>query len=461
MKLEKLLKNLSNYKIYGKGFVDITSIADDSRLVKKEGLFIAIKGLTVDGYDFVPLAIKNGVKIIVGEKKPKKGWLKNVIYIQVKDSRFALGVIASNFYGNPSKKLKVIGVTGTKGKTTTVHMIYHILKELGKRTGIISTVTNPGLHVTTPGCIELQKQLKEMLDEGIEYAVIEVSSHGIDQGRIAGVKFDVGVLTNIKPEHLDYHKTFTGYKETKMKFINSTEKKVICPKDTDIIIFPGEFNNLNAELAVRVVKVLGIDRKDALSALHSFKLPEGRLEEIKNNKGFRIFIDFAHTPDSLEQVLTYLISITKGKLIAVFGCAGERDKNKRPKMGEISARLADISIFTAEDPRSEDVDSIVKQITKGIKKDLASEIDIECTDDSETKSVIHHQYSKHVYLIIPERGEAISFAIQKNAQKSDTVVICGKGHEKSMAYNGIEYPWSDHEAAKIALDGGVMKIKKT
>jgi UDP-N-acetylmuramoyl-L-alanyl-D-glutamate--2,6-diaminopimelate ligase len=396
-------------------------ITSDSRQVKKGYMFVAVKGQHFDGHDYIPQALKNGAKIVVGERDEK---LPNgVEYIKVRDSREALGKYASEFYGNPGKKLKIIGVTGTKGKTTTAHLIYHILTSLGKKTGLISSITSPGFHVTTPDVVSLHKLLKEMVDVGCKYAVIEVSSHGIDQKRIAGVAFEVGVLTNIAPEHLDYHKTFEEYKRVKMSFINSCKYKVLSGAETNLDILPGKFNNLNVEAAVKAVEFLGIDRNSAIKSLDSFELPKGRLEEIENNLGVKIIIDFAHTPDSLEAVLKYLRTQTSGKLIAVFGCAGERDKTKREKMGRISSELADTSIFTAEDPRSENIFDILKQMKR---------------------------YAKN-YVCIPERGEAIAYALSI-AKRGDTVGFFGKGHEKSMAYLAYEYPWSDEEVIKDLLN---------
>lgn len=396
----------------------IKGIESNSENVQPGFAFVAIRGLKHDGHNFISQAVKKGATWIVGEKT-RPSWLaKSVKYTKVKDSQEALGNLASKFYKNPSNKLKVIGVTGTKGKTTTAHLIYHILTKLGKKVGLISSISVPGLHVTTPDVITLHKMLKDMLDEGCEYAVVEVSSHGIDQKRIAGIKFEVGVLTNIAPEHLDYHKSLGQYKKVKMSFVKLAKIRVVSPKSTKLNVLPGKFNNLNAQTAVDVAGKLGFDKKKAIEALKSFKLPQGRLEEIKNDRGIRIFVDFAHTPDSLKAALTYLKSITKGKLISVFGCAGERDSKKRSKMGKISTQIADFSVFTAEDPRSEEIFSILSQIEKGIvNKKFAS---------------------------IPERGEAISYALSL-ARKGDIVGIFGKGHEKSMAYKGFEHPWSDKE----------------
>jgi UDP-N-acetylmuramoyl-L-alanyl-D-glutamate--2,6-diaminopimelate ligase len=408
-------------------------VTDDSRKVKKGYIFVAIKGRTSDGHDFIDEAIKNGAAVIVGEKNLNPD---DVTYLKVSDSRDALGEIASEFYGRPSEHLTVIGVTGTKGKTTTCHLIYHILTSLGKKTGLVSSIMakigsqeiDTGFHVTSPDVVSLHKFLAEMVEKGCKYAVIEVSSHGIDQKRIAGVKFDLGVLTNIAPEHLDYHKTFKEYKRVKMSFLNSAKKKVMAPKFTELRVLPGEFNNLDAEVALMAVEKLGIDRKLAFKTLETFRLPEGRLTEVKNDLGIKIYIDFAHTPESLEALLEYLRTITSGKLISVFGCAGERDHKKRRKMGRISWKLADLSVFTAEDPRTENIFDILRMM----KKDLPA--DRQGLD----------------YVTIPERGEAIAYALSV-ARKGDTVVFAGKGHEKSMSYDGWEHPWSDLESVKNFL----------
>ncbi|QQG41164.1 MAG: NTP transferase domain-containing protein [Candidatus Woesebacteria bacterium] len=425
----------------------IIGITDDSRKVKPGMVFVAVKGKTTDGHNYIEEALKNGAEHVFGEMN-----FKNSKYTKVSDSRQKLGDLASEFYENPSKKLKIIGVTGTKGKTTTTHIIYHILTALKKKAGMVSSnmarignkEVDTGFHVTSPDVISLHKFLKEMVDAGCEYAVIEVSSHGIDQKRIAGVDFEVGVLTNIAPEHLDYHKTFREYRRVKMSFVNSCKFKVIAPKETTTNILPGKFNNLNVDVAVETVTKLGFDRKKALGTLESFELPKGRLDEIKNNLGFRIVIDFAHTPDSLEAVLTYLRSERKGKgkLISVFGCAGERDIKKRFKMGKVSVKLADFSVFTAEDPRSEDVNDILAKMVEGAKS----------VGGIDGKNFVR----------IPLRGEAVAFALSI-AKKGDIVGFFGKGHETSMAYSAcdassnackrFEHPWSDRTEIENYLHG--------
>ena len=421
--MDDLLKKISEH----------TGITDDSRKVKKNFIFVAIKGMGSDGHDFIPEAIKNGASVIIGEKDIKVP--KGVEYFKVQDSRETLGKYASEFYGNPSEKLKIIGVTGTKGKTTTVYLIYHILSTLGKKAGLVSSIAaiigdkeiDTGFHVTSPGVIELNQFLSAMVKADCEYAILEVSSHGIDQKRIAGIKFDVGILTNIAPEHLDYHKTFEEYKRVKMSFINSCKYKVVAPTDTDLNILPGLFNNLNIEAAIKAVEFFGVKRQEALNSLKTFELPEGRLEEIKNSKGFKIVIDFAHTPDSLEAALKYLRTQTSGKLITVFGSAGERDPFKRPKMGRIAAELSDEVILTAEDPRTEKVETIISQIRKGIKS---------------KKADIYEE---------PDRKKAIKLAISL-AKKGDLIGFFGKGHEKSMNLDGVhEIPWSDKKVVNDFL----------
>jgi len=432
MNLRALLTGITDYHSYGSLDKEIKGITADSRKVGKDSLFVAAKGLTVDGHDFIHEAINRGAVVVIGEKDyAKTGIPRRVTYIKVSDSKQSLGEVATNWFGTRDAKLKIIGVTGTKGKTTTCHLIYHILTSVGKKVGLISSIVakmgkveeDTGFHTTSPDVISLHRLLKQMVKAGCEYAVVEVSSHGIDQKRIAGINFDIGVLTNIAPEHLDYHKTFAEYRKVKLSFLNSAKTKIVSKKTTKLDILPGKFNNVNAETAIEVVVALGMDRKLAEKALYSFKLPIGRLEEIKNNLGIKIIIDFAHTPDSLREVLQYLRSQTKGRLIAVFGCAGERDKGKRLKMGEISGKIADVSILTAEDPRSENVFDILKSM--------------------ETKA--------RNYLEIPERGEAIAAAINL-AKRGDTIVICGKGHEKSMCYGKIEHPWSDQESVKNVLN---------
>ncbi len=377
-------------------------------------------------------------------------------------------LMANIKYGRPSKKLKIIGVTGTDGKTTTTNMIYQILKAAGKKVSMISTINaviggktyETGFHVTSPSPFMVQKFLKEAVLNDDEYIVLEATSHALDQHRFAGIKFDVGVITNITHEHLDYHRKWKNYFKTKTKLIKNV-KFAILNRDEDhfpklvkttkgkIISFgmknkadftphkfplnlkiPGDFNKLNALAATAVAKVLGVDEKTIKKTLNNFTNLEGRMENIPNNRGIKIIVDFAHTPNGLEQALKTLKS-KSGKLIAVFGCPGERDIQKRPMMGEIAGRFADLVIITSEDPRGQ-FKKITDQILVGSKR-------------------AGGRMDENLF-IKEDRLEAINFAINRLAKEGDTVGIFGKGHEKSMNLDGKkEIPWSDKEAVLKAL----------
>lgn len=362
-------------------------------------------------------------------------------------------VLANMVYGSPARGLKVIGVTGTDGKTTTVNMIYQILKLAGKKVSMVSTINAPGLHVTSPGPFTIQKFIKQAKEKGDEYLVLEVTSHALDQYRFWGIKFHVGVITNVTWEHLDYHKTYSNYFFTKLKLLKNAEYKIVNamlkPPVPNSITFglergdfnetrlklklkiSGEYNIENALAALAVAYALNIDKNIAQKALDNFTGITGRMEEIKNNKGIKIIIDFAHTPNALERVLKTLRK-PKGKLIAVFGSAGKRDTGKRGLMGEIAGKLADLIVITAEDPRGE-LSEINKQILAGVKKSGVKKTKV---------------------FIIDDRFEAIKFAIEKLAGRGDIVGIFGKGHEKSQNLDGKkEIPWSDFEAVKKILDG--------
>jgi UDP-N-acetylmuramoyl-L-alanyl-D-glutamate--2,6-diaminopimelate ligase len=465
MKLNKLLGGLEKYKISGSTNVSISSISDDSRKAKRGSLFIAIAGRTTDGHQYIDVALKKGSVAVIGERTPRKEWLNRAVYVKVANSRKALALVASAWYGHPSKKLKVIGVTGTDGKTTTASMIYHLLRTAGRKAGLVTSVSvntgnriyDSGLHVTNPEPLILHRIFFEMVKARCEFAVLEVTSHGIDQYRISGIDFELAVLTNITHEHLDYHGTFKEYKKTKYKFLRSA-RRFIKTSQIDPLTkgIKEEYNRKNMSLAIDAVRIFGISDSEVKKAIKTFSGVTGRLEEVKNDRDIKIYIDFAHTPNSLENVLRELKRDCEGKLISVFGCAGERDKAKRVKMGEISGKLADISVFTAEDPRSEKAENIINQMIKGAKRIGVKNL----KDCKHELKGIKQRGGGSFFMRIPERGEAIAYTIQKIAEEGDTIVICGKGHEKSMVYNGVEYPWSDHEAVRIALKGGVKKIKK-
>ena len=393
-------------------------------------------------------------------------------------------VILANIYWRfPSKKLTVIGVTGTDGKTTTVHLIHHILKTAGKKVDLISTVSAPGLHTTTPNPWILQKLLRQMVNREVKYVVLEATSHGLDQHRLWGVKFHIGAVTNITHEHLDYHKTYRNYLQAKAKLfrgvkiaiLNRDDKSFSYLNSQSVIrnsqlitygikneadftpknfsfktLLPGEYNQYNCLAAIAATLALGISPEIIRQGVASFRGVIGRMEEIDEGQNFKVIVDFAHTPNGLENTLKTLnlqlvIRNRKiGRLIAVFGCAGLRDVAKRPMMGEISARLADITVLTAEDPRTEDVNKIINQIAQGCLASGAREEDL-------SNWFNWSNLKEKVFLRIPDRREAIRFAIQKLAKKGDIVVICGKGHERSMCYGKTEYSWNDQQESREAL----------
>ena len=365
--------------------------------------------------------------------------------------------LASFFYGHPAKKIFTIGVTGTDGKTTTTSLIFHILKTAGFKSSMITTVAaqigeetyDTGLHTTTPSAFTLQKYIRKAVDAKSDYLVLEVTSHALDQNRVHGINFKIGVITNVSHEHLDYHGSYENYLKTKSKLLRRAQIPVLNEDDESFrtlkSILSGRniltysqndksgfmlpkltrFNISNFLAAIAVAKVIGIDKKAIGKAIATFKMPEGR-QEVVYDKLFRVIIDFAHTPNAFGNVLPEVKKTTRGRLIHVFGCAGERDASKRPLMGEIAAKNDDIIILTVEDLRSEKVEDINAQIKIGIK-DFKGEL-TEITD----------------------RQEAINFAVRK-AQKGDTIIITGKGHEKSINLGSGEIPWSDHEAVKSAL----------
>lgn len=378
-------------------------------------------------------------------------------------------VLANFIYGFPAKQMIVVGVTGTDGKTTTSHMIYHILKKEGLKVSLVSTLAaniaareiDTGYHVTTPKAQSLQRLLRKAKDAGSEYVVLEVTSHAIDQHRIYGIPFTVAVLTNVTHEHLDYHKSYDSYAKTKFKLLERSKTAVVNRddrsyallasyrkersktqyltygmhgnSDEDIQNFPflkklpGVYNWYNGLAAVSVGKLLGISDKEMEKHFASFELPEGRLETVYAKK-FKIIVDFAHTPHALEELLkTIRQDLKNGRIIHVFGSAGERDKAKRPLMGKTSAEFADVIILTSEDPRGEDITMIAEEIKDGIP-----------------------QKSRSSVIIVESRKQALLTGIEMAAE-DDILVVTGKGHEKSMNFGNGEEPWSDREVVLSLL----------
>ncbi|MBI3485794.1 UDP-N-acetylmuramoyl-L-alanyl-D-glutamate--2,6-diaminopimelate ligase [Candidatus Daviesbacteria bacterium] len=399
--------------------------------------------------------------------------LKSLVPQKVKNYawHFPKANIANLRFGFPAKGMIVIGVTGTDGKTTTTNMIYQILKNAGKKVSMISTINamigdesfDTGFHITSPNASDLQKYIRKAKEAESKYLVLEVTSNGLDQFRVLGIKFEIGVITNITHEHLDYHKTWENYFKTKAKLIKNvniavinkdekhferlsklTKGKVVSfglHKNSDFnplkfplnLKIPGEYNLLNALAGAAVSINLKVPSKIVKDTLNSFKSLPGRMEEIENNKGIKIIVDFAHTPNGLEQALKTLQKFKKGNLVALIGAEGDRDTQKRALMGEIAVKLADKVIITSVDPRGE-VEQINKQILEGVKKaggNLGEDVFVE-----------------------NDREKAIRMAIEKLAKKGDILAIFGKGHEKSMNLDGKnEIAWSDADTIRKILNG--------
>lgn len=415
-------------------------------------------------------------------------------------------VIANTYYGNPSCGMTIIGVTGTDGKTTTTSLIYHILRENHKKVAMISSVGayigrkiyDVGFHVTTPSSFALQKYIKKAFDMGTEYLILEVTSHALDQARVGGISFDIGVVTNVTNEHLDYHKSYQEYVNTKSKLLKMAKIGVInkddrsydylisnfsinksglrktgktensklkiqkiitygMDKNSDVNIcnFPfktnliGKFNKYNILASVAVCKQLGLQDEKIRQAIASFAAPIGR-QEIVYDGDFVIMVDFAHTPNAFQKILPEVKRITKGRLIHVFGSAGQRDKIKRPEMGKISAKFSDLIILTGEDPRSESVESITEEILNGIDKSS-----FEISDRNRQLSSVIKKNKKYLFKI-PDRKKAIRFAVYL-AKKGDTVLLTGKGHEKSINYGNGEEEWNEKQVAMNALKSRLNK----
>ncbi|MBI4320493.1 MAG: UDP-N-acetylmuramoyl-L-alanyl-D-glutamate--2,6-diaminopimelate ligase [Chloroflexi bacterium] len=493
MNLSELLDTLTVTETYGGLNVDISEITMDSRQVKPGSLFVAVPGLRVDGHAFAKSAVGHGAVAVVGQRQMSLP--SEVAQVVVPDTRQALALLSAAFHGFPARRLRVIGVTGTDGKTTTCSLIGAILEATGYKTGLITTVNakigdrvvETGLHTTTPDPPEVQGYLAEMVAANAEYVVLETTSHGLHQGRTLGSEYDVAVVTNVTHEHLDYHGTYEEYLAAKgMLFeqLNSFRKEgvpkvsvtnaddssfeylrrfpadialsyglesvadvyaarvVLSAKGITLAIqtpngqvdvrssLLGKFNAYNILAAVAVAVSQGIPFKAIRTGVRAVQGMPGRMESIDCGQDFAAIVDFAHTPGSLEQALELARTLTRGRVIVVFGCAGLRDRGKRPLMGEIAGKLADLTVITAEDPRTEDLSAIMAQIEAGIQRARRREgVD---------------------YWKIGDRAQAIDFALRL-ARSGDLVIVTGKGHEKSMCFDETEYPWSDQEAIRRVL----------
>ncbi len=474
MKLSELLKNVEMIKPLERD-IEIENVVFDSRKVQKGDLYICLSGSKSDGHDFAPAAEKSGATAIVCER-PVEGI--SIPQVVVASSRKAMSVIASNFYGNPSCKLSLIGVTGTNGKTTVTHLVKEILDKSGHKTGLIGTTHNVigdkvyEAHMTTPDPMDLHKLFIDMVSEGCDTVIMEVSSHSLYLDKLYGVKFAVGAFTNLTQDHLDFHKTMDAYFEAKCKLFALSEKAVVNSDDPygkkladkiDCISFgsnensnitaknekfsadgvkfdliyeekiypislaiPGEFSVYNAMTAFGICVATGLNPQTAADCLCSAKGVKGRVEVVPTGKDFTILIDYAHTPDALENVLKTVKGFAKGHVIAVFGCGGDRDKTKRPIMGRIAAEHADVCIVTSDNPRTEDPDAIIADIVEGMK-------------GSEDKTVT-----------VTLREEAIEYAIN-HAQKDDVIVLAGKGHETYQIFKDKTIHFDEREVVRKYL----------
>lgn len=487
MELKKILSGLKGLKAKGNLDLDIKSIESDSRKVEKDAMFVAIKGFDTDGHEYINDAIKNGAIAVMVEQGvdiKKLAIPEEVTLIVAENTRYSLAIAASNFYKNPSKKFKLVGVTGTKGKTTTTFMIKSILEQQGKKVGLIGTIAKyigetklEDSDRTTPDSLELQKLFYLMAKEKVDVVVMEVSSQSLKLDRVAGLEFEVGIFTNFLRDHISpkEHPDMEDYFNSKIKMFNMCKKAYINADDVqvqklkkmdlpceiktygidnqcnvlakDITVtsesvdfkikigdknervktgIPGRFSVYNSLAAICVGIELGANAEEIKLALENVRVP-GRSELVDNKKDLTIMIDYAHSPESLESILTAVKAYTRGKLISVFGCGGDRDSTKRPIMGEISGRIADFTIITSDNPRTEEPNKIIKAIEAGMKK------------------------TNGKYVCIENRREAIKEAI-KMANKSDVIVLAGKGHEPYQEINGVKHDFDERVIVKEIIE---------
>jgi len=456
MNLHELLKDVPYLKIEGSLERPVDAMYYDSRKATPRSLFFCIPGLTVDGHLYAPQAVKNGSHVLVLEKDVDvEGEVTKVF---VENSRKAMALMARNFYGNPVSNIPLIGVTGTNGKTTTTYLIKSVLEMAGHKVGLIGTITNmigdkkiPAEH-TTPESLDLQKLFRDMVNEGVDSIVMEVSSHSLALERVAGCEYTVGVFTNLTQDHLDFHKTMEEYRDAKAKLFKQSKMSIIniddengqwikkgidgqvytygIRQDADIYArdleitekgvsfelytpkghqpvslgIPGIFSVYNALAAAGACYALHIPLPLIAEGLEKVKGVSGRFELLDTQTDYSVILDYAHTPDGLENILKAASEFARGRIVTLFGCGGDRDPAKRPIMGEIAGRNSDFCIITSDNPRSEDPMKIINQIIPGIEK------------------------TKCPYIIIENRREAIRYALE-NAKKDDVIILAGKGHE--------------------------------
>lgn len=458
---------------------DVTDICCNSAKVTDGSAFVAITGFKSDGHNYIPDAIKKGAKVIVAERYISELDTGNETWIIVEDTRVAEAIIGANFYGRPAEKMSIIGITGTNGKTTVTYLVKHILECGGIKTGLIGTNQNMiGDRVietgrTTPDSLELQKLFAEMESAGVECVVMEVSSHALSLSRVYGIEFEVGAFTNLTRDHLDFHKTMENYAAAKAKLFENSRFAVIntddaygtkmsenaacsvvkygTEKSCDVsaqnielhrsgvefdacgehfcLNIPGEFSVYNALCAIGICRCLEIPAADIAHALSSASGVKGRAEIVPTgNTDYTVMIDYAHTPDGIENILNTVRGFAKGRVIIVFGCGGDRDTAKRAMMGKIAGRLADFSIITSDNPRSEEPSKIIDMIVDGISK----------TDGR--------------YTVVENRRDAIEYALS-NAQKDDVIILAGKGHETYQILGSGTIHFDEREIVRDILGG--------
>ena len=478
MRLQELLLDVAVKELHADPMTEITSVVYDSRKSEPGALFVAISGFTSDGNRFIPMAVEKGAAVVVTAKRPET----DVPYVLVESDRLALAMIGCNFYGRPAEHMTMIGITGTNGKTSSTLLLKAVLeKTLGARVGLIGTMENRigqetiPTERTTPESLELQKLFARMRDAGCTHVVMEVSSHAIILERIGGIRYDVAAFTNLTEDHLDFHKTMDAYCDAKAELFRRCGRAVInmddsyaerirenaaCPvletsvlrpaglyaRDVDYeadgisftavcgeeraeiaVPIPGRFTVYNALTVLGIAKSLGISLKAASGALRDAEGVRGRIEVVPTpGMPYTVLVDYAHTPDGLENVLRSVRDFCKGRLISVFGCGGDRDPMKRPIMGEIGVKNADFAIITSDNPRTEVPMAIIRDILAGVKEEYGA------------------------YTVVEDRRAAIRYAMDI-AKKDDIIVLAGKGHETYQEINGVKYHLDEREEVRAHL----------
>ena len=478
MKLIELLKHVNVVNTFGDTGVEITGVNIDSRRIEKGHLFVAIPGTQTDGHKYIPKAIELGAAAILCEQMPEEQ-VEGVTYVVVESTESAVGLVATQFFGDPSRKLKLVGVTGTNGKTTIATLLYNMFRKFGHKCGLLSTFCNyiedeaiPADH-TTPDPIELNRLLAQMVEAGCDYAFMECSSHAIAQKRIGGLKFAGGLFTNLTRDHLDYHKTVENYRDAKKAFFDGLEKDAFAITNADDknglymvqntkaqvktysirsmadfkakiiechfegmyldingkevgVQFIGKFNVSNLLAVYGAAVMLGKKPEDILVILSTLKSVNGRLDPVRSPEGYTAIVDYAHTPDALENVLNAIHEVLdgKGKVITVCGAGGNRDKGKRPLMAQEAVKQSDRVIITSDNPRFEEPEDIINDMLAGL-------------DQKQMKKVIS----------IVDRREAIRTACMM-AEKGDVILIAGKGHEDYQEIQGVKHHFDDKEVVR-------------